>query len=199
MKTILFSFCFVIVLASCNNKNKQAGNTEKTGIAEITKDSAETFFPVTNYLRGEIAQIKTIGITPVKKHIKNEVTVDSSWLKPEDYQKEFADFLTPVIDTANLMQWYSQNKFLDQSVNAYTFTYDPLKALPDSMPLLHWDVYVDPKSQNVKRVFIRKKISADEEQQLTWQSGKWCRMVTIKNTGNNVAITNEVKIEWSFD
>ena len=140
-----------------------------------------------------------IGITPIKKHIKNDVTVDSSWLKPEDYQKEFADFLTPVIDTANLMQWYSQNKFLDQSVNAYTFTYDPLKTLPDSMQLQHWDVYVDPKSQNVKRVFIRKKISADEEQQLTWQSGKWCKMVTIKNTGNNIAITNEVKIEWSFD
>jgi hypothetical protein len=199
MKTILFSFCFIIVLTSCNNKNKQAATAEKTSTAEIKKDSAEAFFPVTNYLRGEIAQIKMIGITPIKKHIKNDVTVDSSWLKPEDYQKEFADFLTPVIDTANLMQWYSQNKFLDQSVNAYTFTYDPLKALPDSMQLQHWDVYVDPKSQNVKRVFIRKKISADEEQQLTWQSGKWCKMVTIKNTGNNVAITNEVKIEWSFD
>jgi hypothetical protein len=199
MKTILFSFCFIIALTSCNNKNKQAGSTEKTSTVETGKDSAEAFFPVTNYLRGEIAQIKMIGITPIKKHIKNDVAVDSSWLKPEDYQKEFADFLTPVIDTANLMQWYSQNKFLDQSVNAYTFTYDPLKALPDSMQLLHWDVYVDPKSQNVKRVFIRKKISADEEQQLTWQSGKWCRMVTIKNTGNNVAITNEVKIEWSFD
>ena len=199
MKTILFSFCFIIVLTSCNNKNKQAVAAEKTSTVETNKDSAEAFFPVTNYLRGEIAQIKTIGITPIKKHIKNDVTIDSSWLKPEDYQKEFADFLTPVIDTANLIPWYSQNKFLDQSVNAYTFTYDPLKTLPDSMQLLHWDVYVDPKSQNVKRVFIRKKISADEEQQLTWQSGKWCRMVTIKNTGNNVAITNEVKIEWSFD
>jgi len=159
----------------------------------------ESFFPVTTYLRGEIVNIKNIGITPIKKHIKNNVAVDSSWLKPEDFPREFADFLTPEIDTANLMQYYSQSKFLDQSVNAFTFTYDPKKALPDSMPLLHWDVYVDPKSQNVTRVFIRKKTGKDEEEQLTWQSGKWCRLVTIKNTGTNVVITKEVKIDWSFD
>lgn len=197
MKIILFSFCFLVLLAACNNKSNQAAPPEKPDAA--AKDTAENFFPVTTYLRGEIAQIKTIGITPVKKHIKNNVTIDSSWLKPEDYLKEFADFLTPEIDSTNLMPWYSQSKFLDQSVDAFTFTYDPIKALPDSMPLLHWDVYIAPKTQNVRRVFIRKKISADEEQQLTWQSGKWCKIVTLKNTGTNVAILNEVKIEWSFD
>jgi hypothetical protein len=199
MKIILFSLCFIVAFAACNNKGKQGSSTEQSGAAEIAKDSAEDFFPVTTYLRGEIAQIKSIGITPIKKHIKNDVTIDSSWLKPEDYLKEFADFLTPEIDSTNLMPWYSQSKFLDQSVDAFTFTYEPVKALPDSMPLLHWDVYIDPKKQNVRRVFIRKKVSADEEKQLTWQSGKWCKIVTIKNTGTNVAIINEVKIEWSFD
>ena len=198
MKIILSSLCLLVLLNACNNKNKQR-TAEKPDAAVIEKDSAESFFPVTSYLRGEIAQIKAIGITPVKKHIKNDVTVDSSWLKPEDYLKEFADFLTPEIDSVNLMPWYSQSKFLDQSVDAFTFTYEPVKALPDGMPLLHWDVYVDPKTQNVRRVFIRKKISADEEKQLTWQSSKWCKIVTIKNTGTNVAIINEVKIEWSFD
>lgn len=200
MKIILFSFCFMMALTACNNKSKQGGTTEKTDTSGITtKDSVESFFPVTTYLRGEIAQIKAIGITPIKKHIKNNVTIDSSWLKPEEYLREFADFLTPEIDSTNLMPWYSQSKFLDQSVDAFTFTYEPVKALPDSMPLLHWDVYIDPKKENVRRVFIRKKISADEEKQLTWQSGKWCKIVTLKTTGTNIAITNEVKIEWSFD
>jgi len=187
------------VFSACSNKSKDAAVPSEKKADMATIDTAENFFPVTSYLRGEVAQISKIGITPVRKNIKNGITTDSSWLKPEQYDAAFADFFTPVIDTANLKASYIQNKFLDQSVDAFTFTYDPKKDASADLPLRHWDLYIDPKSQNVTRVFIKRKTGPDEEKQLTWQSGKWCRIIKIKNTGTNPAITGEVKIDWSFE
>lgn len=190
--------CIILIwgiFISCrNNKNE---TTKQTPVIANT-DSAENYFPVTNYLKGEIAQIKIIGITPIKRNLKNNRVVDSAWLKEEDFSTAFAPFLTPIIDSVNLKQLFKEKKFLDQTVEAFTFTYDPAIKLPDSMPLMHWDVYVTPETGKVKRIFIIKKTGNDEVQQLTWQSGKWCKIVTIQNSGSTAAVTSEIKIDWSF-
>lgn len=197
MKLILLSLAFVTILASCNN-NTQEKITSPAGDA-AAKDSTENFFPVTSFLRGEIASIKSRHVSPLKKTMQGEKTIDSVWVKEADYEKEFAAFLTPVIDTVNLLNKYTQRKFLDQSVNAFTFTYDPIGTLQNTDTLLHWDLYIDPESQKVTRVFIKKKKNTDETLLLTWQAGKWCKIVTVKDTGTNTAVTAEIKIDWSFE
>jgi hypothetical protein len=199
MIRLIFPLCFFVLLLSCNTSKKE--NVLRTDEVQIEekKDSAENFFPLTAFLRGDIAQIRELGITPILKNIKNEKTIDSQFVKQEDYQKVFADFLSPDIDSTNLKRFYVQSRFLDQSVNAFTFTYDGLKGLADSLPLKHWDIYVDPQTGKVRRVFMLKRMNADEETQLTWQSGKWCTIVLIKNKADKKEIISEKKIEWSFD
>src|SRR6185369_3941275 len=105
----------------------------------------------------------------------NEHT-DSTFLKFEDLDNQLKDFVHPVIDSANLTQLFTETKFVDQTINAITFTYDPKGDLPDSMPLRHWDVYLDPEKGNITRVYIVKKISENKIQQLTWLSDKWCKI-----------------------
>ena len=108
------------------------------------------------------------------------------------------DFLHPEIDTSNLIPFFSEARFLDQTVDAYTFTYEPKGILPDSISLRHWDVYIDPKKNIVRRIYIVKE-EHDITRQLTWQSNKWCKVVTIGNDKDgNQQVMKETLITWDF-
>ena len=182
---------------SCNNSQ----NKEIAIVTDPGKDPGiskpENFFPVTAYIKGQIFEIKRRGINPLKI-IEQGNRTDSLWLPIETLNKEMADFLEPVIDTVNLMALFSETKFLDQTLNAYTFTYDPKKELPDSMPLKHWDVYVDPGKNTIQRIYMVKK-AGNKTLQLTWLNDISCRIITIgeDNKGND-AVEKEVLIKWDF-
>lgn len=156
------------------------------------------FFPVTSFIKGQILDIRSNAANPLKI-ITMRYHRDSSWLKMEDLQTELAPFLQPLIDTGNLTGMFLEKKFLDQTLDAYTFTYDPIKILPDSMHLLHWDVYVKPADGRVTRIYMLKKIDSVTQQQLTWETGKWSKIVTLKNTlAGNTEIEKEQMIIWNF-
>ncbi|MEO6537529.1 MAG: hypothetical protein ABIT07_11215 [Ferruginibacter sp.] len=141
--------------------------------------------------------IKKNAANPLKI-IKYGTHTDSSWLKMEDLQHEFSGFLNPIIDTGNLVSLFSEKKFLDQDLDAYTFTYDPMGKLPDTMPLLHWDVYVRPTDGKVTRIYMLKRIDALTRQQLTWQTGNWSKIITLKTSAGREVIQKEEMIIWNY-
>jgi hypothetical protein len=194
-----FLLAAIVLLAACNSKkNDGEKGPLKNTASETVGDTVANFFPVTSYLRGELYGIKTGGITPIKKTTINNIT-DSVWVREGDFENTFAPFLSPVIDTANLKSSFTEKKFLDQTLNAFTFTYDPINIAEDSFAFKHWDVYVDPDNNKVRRIYLTKKVNANTELRLTWQSGKWCKIVTL-NTENGVTkIVKEEKISWSFE
>ena len=192
MKMMCFS-AVTVIFFSCSNRKTMPGEPRVKVIAEAS-DSAENFFPVTAYLKGEVANIKSTGITPMD-HITKGRTKDSAYLKEADYGRVFADFLSPEIDSVRTKNIFSQQKFLDETLNAYTFSYDPLNEKADSFAFRHWDVYIDPETNKVNRIYLLKK-TGNKELQLTWRSGKWCRIVTINDKDE---IERDEKISWSYD
>ena len=194
MKLINIFLVFLMFLLSCNDaqKNSRAAN-------EPTVETEQaSFFPVTDFLYGQIAEIKNRGINPLKITTVNKHE-DSSWLKIEVLNDEFAPFLSPVIDSSNLAGMFTEKKFLDQTINAFTFTYDPVKSLPDSFLLQRWDVYVDPASGTVRRIYMLKRSRDNKILQLTWQTNKSCRIITIsKDLKGNDHVEKEVVIKWDF-
>ena len=156
------------------------------------------FFPVTSYLKGEIYNIKKSGINPLKYTSVNTHT-DSVWLKIEELDAVFQEFLQPEIDSLNLITLFTEKSFLDQSINAITLTYDPSVQLPDTMKLKHWDVYIDPVANTIKRVYMVKEISKTRSLQLTWVNNQWCKITTIVTDENGISkIEKEEKITWDF-
>ncbi len=185
----------LLFLSACNNNKRSPIVTNTSNNPQvIIGDNASNFFPVTSYLKGEIFGIKTGGITPIKKTIINN-KMDSVYVKEAEFETTFAAFLSPIIDTANLKNIFTEKKFLDQTLNAFTFTYDPTNGQENNFAFKHWDVYVDPETNKVKRIYLTKKTDTDTELLLTWQSGKWCKIITIKNA----AIIKEEKIFWSYE
>mgnify|MGYP003454644399 FL=1 len=68
---------------------------------------------------------------------------------------------------------------MDQSIDAITLTYEPISILPDSFKLSRWDIYIDPKSNKVKRVYMVKEVAPTRTLQLTWVSNQRCKIVSI--------------------
>ncbi len=187
LATLLFFF-------ACNNKKAPDVNKSSNNPQVIIEDTVSNFFPVTSYLKGEIFGIKTGGVTPIKKTtIGNKI--DSLYVKEADFETTFAAFLSPIIDTSNLKNTFTEKRFLDQTLNAFTFTYDPTNGQENNFPFKHWDVYVETETSKVRRIYLTKKVDADTQLLLTWQSGKWCKIITIKNT----TIIKEEKISWSYE
>lgn len=200
MKIILTLLLTVWLLSSCNSNTAN----KKNGIIENKNDSIKmniekpVFFPVTSYIKGQLYDITKKGINPLK-YITVKNHTDSSWIKAEDLTAALREFLEPEIDSVNLVTLFTEKKFLDQTLDAFTFTYDPSGPLPDSIQLSHWDVYVDPKTSQVKRIYMVKNIAPNKILQLTWLSNKWCKIITIiNNPDGSSTIEKEEKITWDF-
>ena len=195
---IHFILIALLPFAACHTKKEPA--VPPTGKPVVQADSIDTagnYFPVTAFIKGDIASIKTNGITP-KITVVSGTKTDSSFLKEIDFPAAFADFVSPVIDSANLKSIFKESKFLDRTLNAFTFSYDPANDNADTFAFRHWDVYLNADNNKVTRVYLVKKIAADTQLQLTWQSGKWCKIVTLKTTGADTKIEKEETISWSY-
>jgi len=199
MKFFVQLLITALIFYSCNNApdSTEKNNSIVTDPVKPKTESAD-FFPVTDYFKGQLSEIRAKGINPLKiTNINNRI--DSSWIRMEQLDSEFELFLIPVIDSTNLNHLFTESKFLDQTINAFTFTYDPSGPLPDSFSLKHWDVYIDPQTNEVKRVYLLKKTAGNKTIQLTWLDGKSCRIVSLVTDKDGKTITEkEVTIKWDF-
>ena len=195
MKLFFFSISMSILVFACTSKEKQSQIVSEIPGATISND----FFPVTNFIQGQVAEIRATRINPVKITTAGNHS-DSVWLKVEELENAFADFLSPTIDSAGMSRLFKADKFLDQTLNTYTFTYEPISELPDSLKILRWDVHIDPKKNSVKRIYIEKINKENDQLQLTWQSNEWCKIVTLSvdNSGKE-ALQKEELIKWKFE
>ncbi len=193
IKSIIFPFLLLLAAAGCNSSTPAAETNSKAGA-----DKKENFFPVTTYLKGQLYDIKQKGVSPFK-HTTVKDRTDSVIIKLEEIDAYAKEFLEPVIDTANLINSYTESKFLDRTIDAFTFTYERSVTAKDTIPILHWDVYVEPETGKVKRVYIVKKTAGNKTLQLTWLHDQLFKTtVLITNADGTSSIEKEEKISWNY-
>ena len=75
--------------------------------------------------------------------------------------------------------------------------------MPDSISLRHWDVYVQPQTGTIRKVYMVKLVKKNGNnytEQLTWQTGKWAKIVEILNKPDgNSEIVSDTKFVWDFN
>lgn len=192
-KVICSSLLFFF--SACHNKEvKQVtpiNNTEET----------QSVFPVTDFLLGQLNEIESLPITPLKIIVTDNKR-DSIWLKKKDIRIFALPFLHPVIDSISMQNFFTEKSFMDQTINAVTLSYDPKIKLPDSIKLNHWDVYIDPQKNTVQRIYMIKEESVNGESvttQLTWKVNKWCSIRTIVQQLKTAPQVKEEIMKWDFD
>lgn len=195
---IRFFTLVVLILFLFPGCSEQKPQTDK----QTSKDSAkkQTFFPVTDYIRGQLKEIDSLPVTPLKILIDNG-RQDSMWMKKEDIRPFAEPFLHPEIDTSNFKDLFTEKSFLDQTINAFTFSYDPAGKLPDTLQLRRWDVYIDPINNRIKRIYIIKEVNTNgllQTLQLTWKSNQWCKITTITEQPGQPADIKEQVMKWDL-
>lgn len=186
LKNICFFFFALSVLASCQERKTI------TVLPGVHKNDTIPVFPVTDYIKGQLTSIESLQTTPVKI-VDNGGKKDSAWIQREDVRALASPFLQPVIDSASLQEHFTGNSFLDQTVGAVTFTYVPKSDFKDDSGLREINVYIDPQTNKVQRIYLVKE-KGDTTLQLTWKSGSWFSLRSIINDK-----VNEEKVQWGFN
>ena len=198
MKKIPVLLLFPFVIFSCSEKKPQEQVNEGYTDTTVQKD----FFPVTSFLEGQILEMDSLPITPLRLITINDKT-DSQWIKREKAKMLLQPFLSPVIAENNLTKFFKENKFNDQTINAITLMYTPSGNIPDSIPLQTWTIYVDPQHQKVSKIFIVKNSRQDNQdiiQQLIWETGKFASITDLaKMPDGNTKVIKQEKIIWDFN
>jgi len=188
------SIVFLFIFVSCHSEN--------TGqLLKSNPDDTVNIFPVTSFLKAQLKRIDSMPVTPLKIVTENGKS-DSVWLKREDIRTNAMPFLTPLIDSTTMASLFSEKSFLDQTVNAFTFSYDAKIKLPDSINLTHWDVYMNPQTKNIDRIYLVKEKNnsgVNTTTQLTWLVNKWYSIRTITQLSNAQPKIKEEKMIWDFD
>ena len=192
-KYIIIAVCLFILNGCFNNSDKMNATEKKTTV--------DSFFPVTSYLKGQIIILDSLPITPLQiTTIKGKS--DSVWIPKNDMKKLLDPFLSARINETNLVEFFTETKFNDQTLNAITFTYDPSRIIPDSISLRHWDIYINPETGIVEKVYIVKNSKEGKNnftQQLTWKSNEMAKITTILNKEDgNKELLKEVVYTWKF-
>lgn len=201
MKKIFFSVIIVIVFNGCTSHNTSTSSAASTDSAAITEIKKDSFFPVTSFIKGQMILLDSLPVTPL--HIITiDHKTDSIWLKKAQLPTLLADFLSPEIKETNLTNFFNETSFNDQTLNAITMTYSPITVLPDSISLRHWDIYINPETGNITKVYLVKQLKNKDgitTQQLTWTTNKWAMITTLLNKpDDSTKILKEEKIIWNF-
>ncbi|HEV8079214.1 MAG TPA: hypothetical protein VGP43_00775 [Chitinophagaceae bacterium] len=195
LKLLRSVYFLVILFSSCTQQKFKIFEPSKKDTT-----AAHAIFPVTEYIRGQLKELETLPVTPVKITTQNGVE-DSIWLKKENIRTFAEPFLHPEIDSSNFNDLFSEKSFFDQTIDAYTFSYDPIDKLPDTLQLRRWDVYIDPKKNTIKRIFIIKEIIKSGTRQiiqLTWKSNQWCKITTITEPEGKPIDIKVEEMKWDF-
>ncbi|MEO6187215.1 MAG: hypothetical protein ABIO82_01245 [Ginsengibacter sp.] len=167
---------------------------------EITPEPEIVYFPVTDFIMGQLSELDKAPVTPLRLDI-NGNHVDSTWLKREDIRRLAQPFLHPLFDSLSMAAFFDGKSFLDQTLNAYTFSYDARENKPDSIKLKHLDVYIDPQKNSVSRIYMLKEDRVDSTpvtMQLTWKTGKWFNVRSITQLPGKEPIVKEEIVKWDF-
>lgn len=202
MKKLPFLFfCSAALLFSCSGKknNSTPGKEETPGdSSNVNSRQQLSFFPVTSFLQTQINSLDSLQVTVLQINFANG-KADSTWISKEKVKPLLQPFVTDPIDKENLVPLFKESKFNDQTTEAITFTYTPINSLPDSISIRHWDVYIDPEKGTIKRIYIVKQLKKDNAafiQQLTWQTNKSAKIVSIGPDGK---IQSELKWIWDLN
>lgn len=195
MQKSIYSFVIALltILVSCSQAD------QSKPLDAVPQDST-TFFPVTDFLEGQLKEIESMPVTPLKTITENG-KVDSSWVTREAIRNFAKPFLLPEIDSISMNQYFTGKSFLDATINLITLTYDPKIVLPGNLKLRHWDVYIDPESGEVQRVYMVKEVWEQDinvTTQLTWNVNKWCSIRSITQKEGSTPVIKEEKMVWKF-
>jgi hypothetical protein len=179
------------LLVSCKEKKKKA---------EVP---AEQFFPVTSYLKGELAKMDTSLATFYKIETVDGKS-DTTPIRNVDVKRYAKDFATlPDISSDPLKNDYQATHDYDDLLGAFVFMF----TTKEDHPVRREDVVLDPQpnaqgKNDIQSIFVElweNRGDTTVRKNMLWNAGKDFEVTTVTEAGGSEK-TNKLLVVWNgFD
>ena len=149
----------------------------------------------------EKVQIRYVDSTPLAI-LKCETIgkkTDSTFLRPDEFNRLAAEFLPPEINADNLEKNFTENSFGDKTTGYLSFTYSPRDK---SQPLRRVDVVVSPGEglDKVKSIYLEKVDKQSDTlmvRKMYWQAGHSFLVITSLQPSGRSPEVRQLKVVWN--
>lgn len=170
-----------------------------TSSPSIQKEDSTTaaFFPVADYLRGEISYVDSTPLA-IRKYTTLNNRADSSFIQADEFNRLSREFLMPELTTDSFSANFSENAFTDKTTGYLTFIYS---ARNKSQPLQRVDVLAAPgtSAQKVRSIYLEKVIPAGDTivmKKMFWEAGRSFLILTSRQLPGKAPLMDQLKVIW---
>jgi hypothetical protein len=184
----------VFVLLSVASVACKSKNSKK---AEVP---AASFFPVADYIKGELSRLDSSKF-PITKIESSNGLADTTVINNSEVRRYASDFLTlPDLSSPVLKNDYDVTHLYDDLQEAFVFTY----TTKESHPVQQENVTVEPKpnasgKNDIKSIYVslvQDSIGSPRKKILLWTAGKGFLVTTITQPSNGTEQIRTVQVNW---
>ena len=209
MKYFLFSLFTACVLFSC--KNNTAGSntagtpasdtshaTDTTASQADTASAPQPFFPIADFIGGQMRYIDSLQLPLTKTVIVNNKSTLSS-LPDAEFRALAAQFREPDISSPALSPFYKESSYSDRSISSIVFTYT---ATRPGLEIQKADVIIKQDASNndkVRTIYIEKQQQSGDtliSRKLYWKVNRNFQVITEKRVNKTFLPVEQVKVVW---
>jgi hypothetical protein len=195
MKQFMSVLAIMSIVASCKNHSSPNAIT-----AAVHKDSIQeqSFFPVTDFIGGQIKMIDSLQL-PLSKSVTTGRKTQLESISDKEFKTLAINFLKPDINDSVIRKYYTETSVADQSIPSVTLTYSTNNT---GLPIQKINVFIKPdpvKNDKVSAIYIEKIFSnADTSisQRLYWKTDKSFQIITEKKLGHTIFPAEQIKVIW---
>jgi hypothetical protein len=190
-----FPALIVLLLFSCGSNNQEMSTDNKSATTEDSSKASQQYFPIASFLKNEIDYVDSLPVGIKKYHTRGSKS-DSAYIKPDEFHRLAAEFLTSELKDSAMKQNFSESSFLDRSTNNATFFYKALNPLSEvqrvDVVTAKGDVY-----DEVRSVYMEKMVKEGNNtvrKKMFWRPQRHFQIISLaSDTSANAEI---VKVVW---
>jgi hypothetical protein len=199
MRSILFLLFGGMAMGyACHQPSRSAEKSVTVASETDTASNNKLFFPVVDYIGGELKIIDSLQL-PITKTIITNHTEKVFPLTTAELHELAAAFMEPDINAPANKPFYQEESVADKSVPSVNFMYTTTNA---SLPIRRLDVTIKPDpvlSDKVNSIYIEKTTTVADTlitKRLFWKAKKNFQITTEKKWGNTLFPRETIKVIW---
>jgi hypothetical protein len=186
-----------LLITSC--KNNSVKNTTAAPIAKDSVALPQSFFPVPDYIGGQLKTIDSLHL-PLKITFKKTGAAGRAGsISIHELRNWAQNFQQPDISDPSLKKFYTETNIADQSIPSVTFIYATTNS---QLQVQKINVFVKPdpvENDKVTGIYMEKTFSRNDtlfNQKLYWKTDKNMQVITEKQLKGAALPVEQVKISW---
>ncbi len=195
MKSCYFLLFSLVLAVSCADDIDSSGST-----ATLPEDAnnPKQFFPVLDYLRGEVKMVDSFA-TAIRQYVTVNGKTDSGFISPAQFREVMEEYLSADLSKENFEKYYSESSFFDQGTQTSTFTYSTKN---DELEFHRIDVLVQGTESydKVSSIYLEKFAANDDSsvvKKILLRNGISVMINSEVTKGNAPPVVKQEKFVWN--